>query len=84
MWIIAHKRFLFINPETGEQHQVQASAQQEEAPDWIKEDGLYDLARKEKTLVITEAPPAEEEDEVKDTRVKHIKAGSGLQPTWKK
>jgi hypothetical protein len=91
MWIIAHRRFLFINAVTQEQHAVAATGQQEEAPDWIKDDGLFDLARKEKSIVVTEAPPAEDEDEKPvDPRVRHVKSGTGLPaaapPTaaWKK
>jgi hypothetical protein len=83
MWIIAKRRFLFVNPETEEQHTVTASGEAEEAPDWIKQDELYNLARKERSLMLTEEPPAPEEDDKEDKRVRHVKQTSGL-PTWKK
>lgn len=86
MWIIAKRRFLFINPKTDEQYACIANDQPEEAPDWIKEDDLFKLAKKEKSLIVTEAPEAEEEDEKKDDRVKHTKpaTSAGLPAGWKK
>jgi hypothetical protein len=89
MWIIAHRRFLFINPVTQEQFAVAATAHQEEVPDWIKDDGLFDLARKEESIVVTEAPPVKEEGETPvDPRVRHVKSGTGLPAAapaaWKK
>jgi hypothetical protein len=54
------------------------------APDWIKEDDLYKLVKKEKNMLVESVDGPSEEDEEPKPKHPSQQKGSGLQSGWKR